>query len=204
MTNEEIFYDHYKETVSIIKDKIRERDRFFILLFLTMAFQFLFAIVPDGMISILINVINSVYSVDISEQVIIIQSLLWLILLYFTMRYYQSIVFIERQYKYISNLESQISITINYEFGRESIDYLQYYPKMNDMIDLMYKWIFPILYCLVICLKIGAEIKNIIFVFPIIFDFLIFVLCLTLTILYLIFLHGKKPENNTNTDSNSE
>lgn len=201
MEKQEILYDHYKETISIIKDNIRERNRFFILFFMIMAFQFLFAVVPDSIASILVNVVNNVYNIDISEQVTIIQSLLWLILLYFTMRYYQSTVFIERQYKYIHNLELQISTIINAKFDRESSDYLQYYPKMNDMIDLMYKWVFPMLYCVVICLKIGTEIKNTVFSFSIIFDCLMFAFCFSLTILYLVFLHGKKPESNTDSDS---
>lgn len=201
MEKKELLYDHYKETFSLIKDSIKERNRFFILLFVVMGFQFLLAVVPDSIISLAVKVVSNIYNIDISEQFIVIQNILWLVLLYFTMRYYQTTVIIERQYKYIHKLEDTISILFEIKFDRESKNYLEYYPKMNDMIDLIYKWVFPILYCMVICIKICVEIRTTVFGFSIIFDCLMFFSCFVLTILYLVFLHGKKPADDTRAGS---
>lgn len=188
----ELLYDHYKETYSIIKENIRDRNKFFLLFFIIMSIQFLFAVTPDSISSIIISIIYTSYDIDISSQITVIQSLLWLILLYFTMRYYQCSVYIERQYKYIHSLEGNISALIDNKFDRESADYLSFYPKMNDMIDVMYKWVFPIIYCVVITIKIVGEFANEFYCCKTVFDGVIFISCFVLTILYLLFLHGNK------------
>lgn len=194
MDKSELLYDHYKETYAIIKENLSFRNRFFAMLFVIMTLQFLFAISPQSIASLITTIIQNSYSIDISGQMEIIQCLLWLILLYFTMRYYQATVFIERQYNFIHSLEADIAALMNIKFDREGGDYLKDYPKMNDMIDILYKWIFPIIYCMVICSKIISEVQNSPFGFPIIFDIVVFVCCFVLTILYLIFLHNKKEE----------
>lgn len=201
MEKNELLYDHYKETFSLIKDYNKERNRFFLLLFAIMGLQFLLAVVPDGIISLIVDVVKEVYNIDISNQFIVIQSVLWLVLLYFTMRYYQTVVYIERQYNYIHKLEEKISVVYDVEFDRESKNYLNFYPKMSDMIDFMYKWVFPILYCLVICIRICAEVMTSAFGFAILFDCVMFVCCFVLTILYLVFLHGKKPESDVESNT---
>lgn len=191
MKKEELLYDHYKESYVLIKDSIKERNRFFILLFVVMTIQFLLAVLPDSIVSIVVTIVNDSYNIDITGQIIVIQSLLWLILLYFTMRYYQLSVYIERQYNFIHDLERRISELFNVKFDRESTNYLKFCPKMNDMIDVMYKWVFPIIYCVILCIKIFSEIRITTLGFPIIFDCVMFFCCLGLTVLYLVFLHGK-------------
>ena len=188
----ELLYDHYKETFSIIQDTLNQRNRFFIMAFLIMTLQFLFVVSPESIATLITTIIHNAYEIDISGQILVIQSLLWLILLYFTMRYYQSTVHIERQYNYIHTLEATIANSVQISFDRESGNYLKDYPKMNDMIDILYKWVFPIIYCLVICCKIISEYINSKFSLSIIFDSIIFLCCFILTILYLIFLHSKK------------
>lgn len=191
MDKYELLYDHYKETFLIIKENIDKRNRFFVMLFITISLQFLFTISSESITSLLINIIKNSYDIDISGQIIIIQCLLWLILLYLTMRYYQSTVYIERQYNFIHSLEDKIAKSMKIKFDRESGNYLKNYPKMNSMIDFLYKWVFPTIYCIVICCKIINEINISNFGLPIIFDTVIFVSCFSLTILYLLFLHKK-------------
>ena len=195
MDKTELLYDHYKETYMIIKDSLIQRNRFFVMLFAIMAFQFLFAVSTESIATLVITIIQNFYDIDISGQMVIVQCLLWLVLLYFTMRYYQVTVYIERQYNYIHSLEGDIELLINSTFNREGGDYSNNYPKMNDMIDILYKWFFPIIYCIVICCKIINESQNSSFCFPIVFDGIIFVCCFILTILYLVFLHSKKASH---------
>ena len=188
----DLLYDHYKETFCIIQENINQRNRFFIMAFLIMTLQFLFAVSPESIATLITTIVQNEYEIDISGQIAIIQNLLWLVLLYFTMRYYQATVHIERQYNYIHTLESDIANLAKINFDRESGNYLRNYPKMNDMIEILYKWIFPIIYCLVICCKITSEYMNSAFSLSLIFDSVIFISCFILTVLYLIFLHSPK------------
>lgn len=186
----ELLYDHYKETFLLIQENIKQRNKFFIIVFFTMLLHFLFASSPESIAAIFINIIQAHYEIDISIQNSIIQSALWLVLLYSTMRYYQTTVYIEKQYKYISSIESNIECYSQITFNRESGNYLLDYPKMNDFIDILYKWIFPIIYCGIISYKIGNEFFCQKLSFLLVLDIIIFIFCFTLTTLYLIFLHG--------------
>ena len=186
-----MLYDHFKETFSIIKEKLSQRNKLFVIAFIIMALQFSFALSPESISSLFISIIQEKYKINISGQMVIIQCILWLGLLYFTMQYYQTTVYIERQYNYIHSLEASISDIMHIKFDREGGDYLKNYPKMNDMIDILYKWVFPIIYCLTICFKIIIEIVNSNFGFPIILDLILFFACFVLTILYLVFIHSK-------------
>lgn len=195
MDKTELLYDHYKETFSIIKDTIIQRNRFFVMVFLVITLQFLFALSSDSVSYLIIDIIQKQYEIDISNQISIIQSFLWLILLYFTMRYYQATIYIEKQYKCIYSIEADISSSEQIRFDRESGNYLSNYPKMSDFVDKLYKWIFPLFYCLVICYKIISEFVFFRFNIQIIIDSILFVSCLWLTVLYLIFLHKPKSNN---------
>lgn len=188
----ELLYDHYKETFGRIKESLNDRNHFFVMVFIIITLQFLFATSPESISSLILTIIQKEYEIDISSQMSIIQSLLWLVLLYLTMRYYQINVYVERQYKYIHSLEKDIAQNAQIKFDREGGDYLSNYPKMNSFMDILYKWVFPIIYCLVICCKIISEYTNSKFNLSIIFDSVIFLSCFILTILYLIFLHSKK------------
>lgn len=200
MDKTELLYDHYKETFSIIKDTIIQRNRFFVMVFLVMTLQFLFASSPDSVSYLIIGIIQKQYEIDISNQISIIQSFLWLILLYLTMRYYQATIHIEKQYNCIHLIESDISNIEHITFDRESGNYLSNYPQMSDFVDILYKWVFPIIYCLIICYKIVVEYITSKFGFLLLLNSILFVSCFILTILYLVFLHGKR---NNNPDEHS-
>lgn len=191
MDNKGLLYDHYKETFSLIKDSITQRNRLFMWLFSIMAIHFLFAASPESVLAIIVGIAQKRYNVDLSNQMSIIQSFLWVMLLYLTMRYYQSTVYIERQYRYIHSLEAGIANIASIKFDREGTNYLLNYPKMNDFIDFLYKWFFPLLHVAVICYKIVTEYGRSFSPLFSLFNGLVFCACLLLDILYLTFLHGK-------------
>lgn len=196
MDKTELLYDHYKETFSIIKENIIQRNRFFVMVFLVMALQFLLAASPESISSLIVNVVQKQYEINIYSQMSIIQSLLWLVLLYLTMRYYQSSVYIEKTYHCIQLIESDIADLVQVKFDREGGNYLSDYPKMSDFIDILHKWVFPIIYCLVICYKMIMEYITSEFSLQLILNTILFVSCFVLTILYLLFLHGKKKNQD--------
>ncbi len=200
MDKTELLYDHYKETFSRIKESLNDRNHFFVMVFIVIAVQFLFATSADTISAVIVSLIQEKYKIDISAQMSIIQSLLWLILLYLTMRYYQINVYVERQYNYIHSLEKDIAKEVDIKFDREGGDYLSNYPKMNSFMDILYKWIFPIIYCLIICFKIIIEYIASKFSLLLVLNTILFASCFVLTILYLIFLHGK---HNNGASGNS-
>ena len=128
MDKTELLYDHYKETFAIIKSNTIQRNRFFVMVFFVMTLQFLSASSPESISSFMIGIIQKKYGVDISSQIDVIQSFLWLMLLYLTMRYYQTTIYIERQYQYIYITEKIISDYQHIPFNRESGSYLSDYP----------------------------------------------------------------------------
>lgn len=194
MDNKALLYDHYKETFSLIKDSIKQRNRLFAWLFLVMAIHFLFAASPESILAVIVGIAQKQYNVDLSNQMSIIQSSLWVMLLYLTMRYYQSTVYVERQYRYIHSLEADIANITSTKFDREGTNYLLTYPKMNNFIDFLYKWFFPLVYAAVICYKIVTEYSKSFSLLFSLFNGMVFCACLLLDILYLAFLHGKPKE----------
>jgi len=149
--------------------------------------------------TIFINLLKDTYNIDISNQINIIQNLLWFVLLYFTMRYYQSNIYIERQYKYIHKLEEDISKLSGIEFYRESKSYLTYYPLVLDFVHILYTWIFPLLFEVVIIARIIMEYLSYSYIkVSLIIDFAIFLCCFVLTVLYIVAIHRKTPINQEN------
>lgn len=191
MDSKELLYDHYKETFSLIQSSVKQRNRLFVGLFFVIAVHFLLAVSPESIPAIIISIVQNQYKVDISNHMSIIQSFLWALLLYLSMRYYQSTVYIERQYHYIYSLETDIAGLANIKFDREGTNYLSNYPKMNDFIDFLYKWLFPLAYAILICYKIVTEYNTSFSLLSSLFNGAVFCACLILDILYLSFLHRR-------------
>lgn len=188
MDKMELLYDHYKETFSIIKDTIIQRNRFFVMVFLVMTFQFLFASSPDSVSCLITSIIQNQYKIDISNQMAIMESFLWLVLLYLTMRYYQVTIYVEKQYSYIYSIEEELSKITHIKFNRESGNYLLNYPQMNNFVDFLYKRVFPMMYCFIISYKIFSESYGTKITLLLIINIILFISCFILTIFYMKFL----------------
>ena len=185
----DLLYDHYKNSYELSKQSQSDRNKLFIILTLIIALHFLFIIEPDIVCFSLYGWLNESFKINIAIEFSIIQSLLWFVLLYFTIRYYQVNTYIERQYNYLHKLEESISCLSGYEFNRESFNYLQEYPWLLDFISIIYRVIFPVLYLIVLCVKIGYEIFSSVLSLSLILDIILALCCLVLTLLYLLFLH---------------
>lgn len=185
----ELLYDHYKESCELSRKSQTERNKLFIILAFIITLQFLFTLDPDSLLQALSNWLAESFNVNITVEFSIIQSLLWFVLLYFTIRYYQVNTYIERQYNFIHELEESISCLSNYKFGRESFNYLSKYPLLLDFISIIYRVIFPALYLIILTIKIVYEIYAHTPCFALILDIVLALCCFVLTILYLSFLH---------------
>lgn len=88
----------------------------------------------------------------------IIQTLLWLLIVYVMIRYIQDMLYVERQYIYLDGLEKEISNlgSVNI-FAREGANYQKDYPVVLNFIDLFYKMLMPIFFALINAVRIYKE-----------------------------------------------
>lgn len=201
-TSLEILYDHYKETHSIISEAIKRRDRLMLFVVLTLGFFAFQAVYPtdsDGVINQFLNFkFGLTYQFDLSK----IETVIWFLLLIFTLRYFQVAVFIERQYKYIHRLEEDMNKKFREELiTREGKSYLHRYPRYTDWIWMLYTVIFPVLLFVVSAVRMITEMSRVCKI-GVSLSFALkstaFALLSVSIVLYMVMIHkrDKKKENN--------
>ena len=184
MKDIDLLYDHYKDSFNLIRKSQAERNRFFIILCILIALLFLFAVDPISTEHTITTSLKEYLKINLNFNNMIIQSLIWIVLLFFEIRYYQTNIYIERQYKYIHSLERRISSLTNISFDRESNNYLGSYPCILNLIDFLYKVVFPILLIVVVIAKIFSEITCIVNTLNFFFNFIISIFIIILTVTY--------------------
>lgn len=183
----ELLYDHYKESISHMKMAQRERDKIFIVLCILLAALYFFGVNPSESTSALQQILDSQFGIKTTFEFSILQALLWILLLYFTLRYLQRNIYSERLTNYIHSLEKEISSYAQLRFDRESTNYLNEYPLVLDLIHWIYTFIFPIAYLSLIIFKIRCEGHD-----CLVFDKIIAFVDSVLILAYLCFLHKSK------------
>lgn len=156
----DVLYDHYKETVSLSKEAQVRRNKSFLILCILEAFSFFILIRPEKAFELILDGINEELGMTLKLSNTIIQTLVWLLIAYVMIRYIQDMLYVERQYSYLSKLENAISnnMTINI-FSREGDHYLHNYPMVLNFIDLFYKMLMPILFEFINIVRICKEWK---------------------------------------------
>jgi hypothetical protein len=190
----DVLYDHYKETFLLSSEAQKKRNVLFVSLTVSITVLFLFLIDSNGIIEMISAYLNNNISVGLLIRTAIIQTFVWIIVLYLFIRYIQTNIYIERQYLYIKQLEQDISKELRSTFNRESQNYLNKYPKVLDMIHVLYQWVFPVLAIILIAVKIITELLQKNNIISCIIDSVIAVAIILLSVLYLIFLHPRKKK----------
>ena len=109
-----------------------------------MAFQY---ISPNQSQGVLTQYAQRQLDINATISINIIGSLVWFALLYAAIRYFQSVINIEKQYNYTHQLESELSETYNGKaFTREGKAYLNNYSIFSGWVHIVYWYIFPILF----------------------------------------------------------
>ena len=135
----EMLYDHYKETFSLSKQAQARRNKSFIVLCALEAFLFFLLIRPEKAFKLILEGINKELDMTLQLSNTIIQTLLWLLIVYVMIRYIQDVLYIERQYIYLDSLEKEISNLSSIDiFMREGTNYQKDYPMVLNFIDLFY------------------------------------------------------------------
>ncbi len=116
-----------------------------------------------------------------------IESIIWFVLLSLVIRYFQTVILIERQFDYLHRLEEELNkIFEGVAFTREGKSYLKDYPLFSKWTHLLYTTLFPTLLILVVVVKIGYEIHFARNLSPLLtFNVSIAIFTIISTILYL-------------------
>ena len=160
MDANEILYDHYKESFSLSKEAQSRRNKSFVIICILEAVSFFVVISPATALEIIKKNIESKFDILFPSGNAILQTLLWILIVYATIRYVQDTMYIERQYSYLEKLEKQIAKIENCNiFDRESTNYSTNYPSVLNLIDLFYKMFSPILFFSINVFRIIQEWK---------------------------------------------
>ncbi len=193
----QILSEHYTHTFDFLQPHLRKRDRLFIgvlLLIIIMLFQIY---TPDEASSVIAQLISDKLNLKTHINFLYIQSVIWFVLLAIVIKYFQSVVFIERQYDYIHALENILSNEYSDgAFTREGDAYLSDYPAFLKWASFLYTILFPAILLVVVTSKIIIEYKQYgraeILIW---FNALIYISVFISVALYLYVIHFKKKKS---------
>jgi len=202
----ELTYDHYKETVARNNEAQTKRNKLFVILCIFNIASFIMLLFPAQLIDGVIAFVESQYEISVEVSASFFHSIAWIAVTYTLVRYFQTMIYIERQYKYIHLLEHEIGSQLQCTyFNRESKSYLDSYPKALDLVHLFYTWLIPLLIIAISLLRIILEFPDRISTWTLLhftFNALCFLFCLGFTILYLAFMHPRKKRDKSQKASN--
>lgn len=152
--------------------------------------NFVMLLFPQVINSALSAFLLETYKVSLSDLLGLLPTGIWLITTYVLVRYFQTTIYVERQYPYIEVIEAEITKETGLScFDRESKAYLSNYPKVLDLIHIFYTWMIPVLLQVINTVKIILEWKVTAGIATTWVNTLIYVFLVVLTILFLIFMH---------------
>ena len=192
---------HYKDTFGIHQATIKQRDKLFYSLLVILAVFTLQLSSTDMVSSIVSDYINKATGIILGRSADFISTLLWLLLLGFTTRYYQVVLEIERQYRYLHTLEEKLNSYYpgTKVFTREGKSYLSKYSLFSYCVWLLYTVFFPVFIISFIIIKAKSEINGMKSIE--INQIIDFSCCLIITInsiLYIYYLHESSIQNIKN------
>jgi len=195
-TKFQALHEHYNDTFSNIKESIKLRDRLVALVLFVLALVALYTFWPVDAITAFSQITTQKIGVAISVDGTFLGSILWFALLATIVRYTQVVVYIERQYAYIHNLEEELRKNYDHEivFTREGKSYLNKYPLFSDWICFLYTTIFPLVLISVVLSKIISEWVNADckFSFPLLLNSALAISILVSIVLYMLFMRKQK------------
>lgn len=189
---------HYKNTIDSLRLTLKTRDNLF---YLTLALLAIFTLQLSST-EIVVGVINDYIDrsigISLGNSADLISTLLWLFLLGISIKYFQIVLDIERQYKYLHSLEKELNIYYkeSIAFTEEGKEYAKQYPLFSNWVWLLYTIFFPVLIIFCVTIKIIAEINSYRSIESNqIINFISYLMIGTSSILYLYQLHKEFIQN---------
>ncbi len=183
----DILYDHYKDTFAIQKENEKLRNKLFVILCICILLLILMTIYPNNIYENFQELFSEKIGINIRFELKILELFNWFIITYLTVRYYQINSNIEKNYKYIHNIENTLEGKYKIPIYREGKNYLVQYPLFLQLSYVFYKYIFPLLFNICITIKIYFNIYNKLTKPFLMISLVAYVCLLILNISYMIF-----------------
>jgi hypothetical protein len=156
----ELLYGHYCDTFAVIQSLVKTRDRFFIAILVLLAVMSFQIALPTESGSVILEFARTKLGVHGTVSISFLGSVIWASLLFVVVRYFQVAVYLERQYRYIHQLEAELSpFYSGVPFTREGTFYLADYPWFSAWVARLYTWAFPAGLVFAASLKIASELR---------------------------------------------
>lgn len=195
-TKLEVLAEHYSNTFSAIQAGLKKRDKLFASMLILLFVMLIQLYAPTESSDFIAKLIAEKLESDEQVNFIYVQSALWFILVAASVKYFQTVVLINRQYDYIHSLESIISIEYEGQaFTREGAAYLKNYPAFLNWASFLYTVFFPAIFVVITAAKIFNEFRISGGAEPLVwFDALMFLFGLVSVGLYLTVLHFNRAD----------
>ena len=190
----QLLHDHYKDTFFYIQEYLKLRDRLFLFILIVVTFMLFQLYSPASAGEAVSHFITKKLELKSPIDITFIGSIIWFGLLSLVIRYFQTVVHIARQYKYIHQIEEQLSTHYeNKAFTREGKSYIEDYPLFSSWEGILYTIVFPALLIVLVIAKIVGEIcqtGSISLLLSVNVTIALFIVLSTL--FYLLLVHFKK------------
>jgi len=195
----EIYYDHYKDTFSYLREYLSLRDKYFKYAVVLLALLFFNSLLPSDFEIITKTILEKKVGIKEFSNLKLIDSLLLFGLLSITIKYFQVNLLIEKQYSYLHHVEKKLSLKLKtFNIFREGKAYLDNYPIFGSIVHRIYTIGFPILLIVLVIVKwleYFQESFRYKFVSFFTFNTIITFGIVILTIFYLMWIHFKDFKN---------
>lgn len=193
-TKLQVLADHYKDTFNFQQSILKRRDKLFLVVLCILILMLFQLYTPKEASYFITDFVSNKLKIETPMNLLFVQSIIWFGLLAATLKYFQSVILIERQYNYIHQLEEQISKEYEKKaFTREGKSYIKDYPIILNWASFLYTIIFPVILLIISISKIINEFKVLgckqILVWV---NGSIFLFLLSSVILYIYVLHFAK------------
>ena len=155
-----ILHEHYRDSCTIMQGQRSARDRYFYLVIAAVAVAWFDVVAPHDFAAIVGEAIKAKLQLTIAPDLGYLRSVLWFLLLGFTVRYCQTTLSVERSYDYIHDVEAVLSKHVHQAFGREGTAYLSKYPLFLDWAHYLYLVACPVVLLAVVATWTRAQIPS--------------------------------------------
>src|SRR3990167_3273163 len=149
---------------------------------------------PDESSAVMAQFICSKFGLQTPINISFLGNVLWFGMLALTVKYFQTVIYIEKQYAYLEKIETALNSKFGGDiFTREGKSYLKNYPIFSCWSHVLYTIILPVILFAVLLSKIINEMYKFgAFSWFLVFNVFIFICIAISIILYLISFHLKK------------
>jgi hypothetical protein len=159
MESIDLYYDHYKDTFEHLKGYLKKRDNYTITLFILVIVLSFQISEPQESVKLADAFIQNEFK-DVTIDFKYINTVLLFALLWLTILYYQINLLIEKMYKYVHEIEQNLSSDGIYPISREGKSYLKHYPWLSYIVHRIYTILFPLLIITIAGFKFYHEYKQ--------------------------------------------